>query len=67
MARLKTFVEERNGHNAFAGPLEFHELLQQSIFFVSHFVQRWENARAITRHQNLNFIKKFTFVLSIIY
>jgi len=28
MARLKTFVEEWNGHNAFVHPLQFDELLQ---------------------------------------
>ena len=27
-ARLKTFVEEWNGHNAFAHPFKFDELLQ---------------------------------------
>jgi len=28
VAGLKTFVEEWNGHSAFAHPLEFDELLQ---------------------------------------
>jgi len=28
MAGLKTFVKEWNGHNAFAHPLNFDELLQ---------------------------------------
>jgi len=35
MAKLIIFTEELNGHNAFAHPLKFDELLQQSFFFVS--------------------------------
>jgi len=31
-AGLKTFMEEWNGHNAFAHPLMFDELLHQSFF-----------------------------------
>jgi len=32
MAGLKTFVEEWNGHNTIAHPLQFDELLQGSHF-----------------------------------
>jgi len=33
VAGRETFVEEWNGHNAFARPHKFDELLQQSHFF----------------------------------
>jgi len=57
-------MEEWSGHNTFAYSLNFDELLQQSHFSsllwikIFHFVQRWENVKAITLYQNLNFVKK---------
>jgi len=68
-------VEEWNGHNAFVHPLKFDELFQKKYYSsflqrvkISHFVERWENARAITQYQKLDFVKKWsnTFVMSTI-
>jgi len=57
-------------HNTFVHPLKFDELLIKVILLcfykkikISQFVQRWENARAVTRYQNLNFLKKWTYYL----
>ena len=46
------------GHNAFAHPLKFDELLIKVSFL--RFVQRWVNASAIMCYENLNFIEEWT-------
>jgi len=52
-------VEEWNGNNPFAHPTKFGERIK-----ISHFVQKWENAWAISWYQNLNFVKTWTQHLS---